>query len=208
MKETLRYQYGGLLDAWRDGWAGEVWRSGIAFCLVILLSFGACMLLPNLRELLVGYVMELFGGMNLTTDSGRLSALALFFNNVQATTVTMVYGLLPFIQLPALALGMNAMLLGVLSAHYVATGASMSFFLAGLLPHGLFEFPALILAFSMGLYVCGQLSRRVRKDETAHGFSDCLVLISRTLLLVLVPLLAASAVVEAYVTPLIAALFL
>ena len=120
----------------------------------------------------------------------------------------MAYGLIPFIQLPALALGVNAMVIGVMAAWYLTEGYSMLGFLASILPHGLLEFPALILAFAMGLFVCGQLTRRLfRKDESALHVWDCLVLMSRMLLLVLFPLLAGAALIEAYITPAIASLF-
>ena len=53
------------------------------------------------------------------------------------------------------------------------------------------------------------MTRRLfRRDESALHIWDCLVLISRMLLLVLIPLLAVAAILEAYVTPLVAALFL
>ena len=62
---------------------------------------------------------------------------------------------------------------------------------------------------NLWLYVCGQVTRRLfRRDESALHIWDCLVLISRMLLLVLIPLLAVAAILEAYVTPLVAALFL
>ena len=76
------------------------------------------------------------------------------------------------------------------------------------MPHGIFELPALILAFATGLYVCGQVTRLCRRDKEALHVWDCLLLMSRVLFLALLPLLAAAAVVEAYVTPLVASLFL
>ena len=148
-------------------------------------------------------------GTGALNDDGTLSAMAIFSNNLRATVFIMVYGLIPFIQLPALALGVNALVIGVLAAWYVTEGYSIAAFLAAILPHGLLELPALVIAFSVGLYVCGHVTRRLfRRDESALHIWDCLVLMSRTLLLVLFPLLTAAAVVEAYVTPLVAALFL
>ena len=154
-------------------------------------------------------VLSSMESMGIVNEDGSLSALALFSNNLRATVFIMVYGLVPFIQLPALALGVNTMALGVLASWYIAQGYSIVAFLAAVLPHGLAEFPALILAFGVGLYVCGQVTRRLfRRDESALHIWDCLVLISRMLLLVLIPLLAVAAILEAYVTPLVAALFL
>lgn len=207
MRETLKYQFSGLRKAWYDGLNGEVKRTAIAFPLLALLAFAACIFLPDLREHLVELIVSSMDSVGAVNEDGSLSALVIFLNNLQACAFAMVYGLLPFLQLPALALGINAMMLGVLAAWYVAEGLSLASYLAGILPHGIFELPALILAFAMGLYVCGQVTGLCRRREHALHVWDCLVLISRMLLLVLLPLLAAAAVTEAYVTPLVISLF-
>ena len=109
---------------------------------------------------------------------------------------------------PALALGVNAVLLGGLAACYAATDTTMLLYAASLLPHGIFELPALILAFSMGLYICGHLTRRCRRDPAALPLGACLGLAARLLVFLLLPLLILAALTEAYVTPLAAGLFL
>ena len=208
MKGVLQYQISGLKSAWQNGLSGEVLRTAIAFPILVMLSFTLCTVFPALRDSLLSMVLSSMESMGIVNEDGSLSALARFSNNLRATVFIMVYGLVPFIQLPALALGVNTMALGVLASWYIAQGYSIVAFLAAVLPHGLAEFPALILAFGVGLYVCGQVTRRLfRRDESALHIWDCLVLMSRTLLLVLLPLLAAAAVLEAYVTPLVASLF-
>lgn len=200
-------RYAILQGTWKAGYRTEVSRSAIAFLILVLLSGGVCLVLPDLRTTLVERVVALLGGLGVTDAAGNLSAAALFSNNVRACVFIMLYGLVPFVQLPALAVGMNAMLVGVLGAQYIADGAGWVY-LAAILPHGIFEIPALILSFAMGLYVCGQMTRRCRRDETALPIWECLAQMSWLLLLVLVPLLAAAAIVETYVTPLLLSLFL
>ncbi|WP_298022429.1 stage II sporulation protein M [uncultured Dysosmobacter sp.] len=201
MRDFLQYQFDGLKNAWHNGLNGEVKRTAIAFPLLAVLAFALCMFLPDLRTQLVKLVLDAMDGLHVVEEDGSLSALGLFSNNLRACAFTMVYGLIPFLYLSAMALGINAMLLGILAAWYLSEGVSMLGYLAAIVPHGIFELPALVLAFAMGLYVCGQLTRRCRRDSSALHVWDCLVLISRMLLLVLIPLLAVSAVVEAYVTP-------
>ena len=104
--------------------------------------------------------------------------------------------------------GFVGMLLGAFAALYQHHGIGLGVYFIGILPHGIFELPALILAFATGLYVCGQVTRLCRRDKEALHVWDCLLLMSRVLFLALLPLLAAAAVVEAYVTPLVASLFL
>ena len=202
----LERQFQILADHWRRGYGQEVKRSAIAFCVLVVIFFGTCMAFPSLRELLAGQVLPLFSNLDVSNDNGGFSALALFFNNVRACSVTMVYGLLPYVQLSALALGANAMVIGVLAAYCLTAGTPALAFFLGLLPHGIFELPALVLAFAMGLYVCDQLTRRCRHDESALPLWDCVTLLSWLLLLVLIPLLAVAAVMEAYVTPLLLSL--
>ena len=78
---------------------------------------------------------------------------------------------------------------------------------AGIVPHGLIEFPALFLALAMSLYTCDQLGRRWRRDEEAHSLRGCAVLSLRLYSLVLVPLLAVAAWIESAITPLFISLF-
>lgn len=202
----LRPQWEALRKVWDNGYRDEVRRSAIAFVLLYFIAFAGSLALPELREAVMARVAELFGSLSVTGDGGELSALLLFSNNIQACAMMMLYGLIPFVHLTALPLGMNAMLLGVLLGHYAANGMSIPLYLASLVPHAIFELPALVLAIGMGLFVCGQLTRRCRHDETALSFRECFVNMSRVLLLVL-PLLLAAAVTEAYITPLVSSLF-
>ena len=201
--------YGDLLSAWRDGVKRETGRSAAAFLILMVLTCVGCLLIPGLLDLLSGVMGNLTVDLDAVTDeSGILSALAVFVSNLQATTFIMLYGLLPFVQLPAMALGLNAVLLGWLAAVYVRNGLSLALYLAALIPHAIFELPAMMLAFGVGLYTCGQLTRRLRGNEETRSVTGCLSLMGQTLLLALAPLLLAAAFVEAYVTPAIAAWFL
>lgn len=197
-----------MLRAWRNGYEAEVRRAAIAFFLLVFLAFGVCLAVPELRLGFSAYLQHLFQGMDLTDGAGNLSPLLLLANNLRACAVTMLYGLIPFVRLPALALGVNAVLLGGLAACYAATDTTMLLYAASLLPHGIFELPALILAFSMGLYICGHLTRRCRRDPAALPLGACLGLAARLLVFLLLPLLILAALTEAYVTPLAAGLFL
>lgn len=200
--------YGDLLSAWRDGVKRETGRSAAAFLILMVLTCVGCLLIPGLLDLLSGVMGNLTVDLDAVTDeSGNLSALAVFVSNLQATTFIMLYGLLPFVQLPAMALGLNAVLLGWLAAVYVRNGLSLALYLAALIPHAIFELPAMMLAFGVGLYTCGQLTRRLRGNEETRSVTGCLSLMGQTLLLALAPLLLAAAFVEA-VTPAIAAWFL
>ena len=208
MKDLFQLRYTALIQAWQRGLARETAHAGAAFVIVAVFFYAACLLLPQVREALVGLVLSVMGSMPITQEDGTLSALGLLSNNLQACAFIMVYGLIPFLRLPALTLGINAMVLGVLAAQYTVERISLFVYLALLLPHGIFELPAITLALGTGLYVCTQLTRRCRKQPDALPLWDCLLLIHRGLLLAVLPLLCAAALMEAYVTPLLASLFL
>lgn len=208
MRKALKAQWDSLRTVWHSGLSTQVLHSAIAFFLLALLAFAACTASPDLRERLLSLVLTSIDSAGVVKEDGSFSALAILSNNLGAAALMMAYGLIPFLRLSALPLGINAMALGVLGAWYLAEGYSMAAFLAALLPHGILELPALFLAFGMGLYVCSQLTQQLfRKDESALRLWDCLALMCRLLLLVLLPLLAAAALIEAYVTPLIMSFF-
>ena len=203
----IRSQYGALRSAWRDGVRSETWCAAWAFVLLGVLAFCLCVWSRPLREWAISLVLATMDGLSVTNEDGSLSAMALLANNLRACTMVMLYGLIPFLYLPAMALGINSMLLGVLAGWYLSEGVSLAAYAAALVPHGIFELPALVLSFAVGLYLCGQLSRRCRGDREALPLRGCLLLICRTLALVELPLLIAAAWTEAYVTPLVASHF-
>lgn len=134
----------------------------------------------------------------LVADSYReLAGGTLFFfilfHNVFASILILVSGVLLGI-IPVLSTGSNGFFLGVLyrQAAEVAgyTKAGM-----GVLPHGVFEIPALLLSASYGLWLGGVVVRRMRGRESsplvfhmAHAF--------RRYLAVVFPLLIVAAAIE------------
>ena len=109
--------------------------------------------------------------------------------------------------MPALSLDRNAGVLGVMAAYYSNEGISLLAFFAGILPHGVFELPALILSLAAGLFLCQSINAYIRHNE--KGVMKPLLLnLLRLVALVVLPLLIVAAVMEAYVTPVVMQLFL
>ena len=101
MRRFLAAQFAPVLRAWRNGYEAEVRRAAIAFFLLVFLAFGVCLAVPELRLGFSAYLQHLFQGMDLTDGAGNLSPLLLLANNLRACAVTMLYGLIPFVRLPA-----------------------------------------------------------------------------------------------------------
>lgn len=191
---------------WRDGLNWECWRTAIAFFFLVILAFAACLLSPSLLD----WILNLLAVSSSPAESSpSVPALAVMLVtwvvNIQTCGLSMLYGMVPWVRLPALSLGLNSMLLGVLSAWYVSLGYPPLVILAALLPHSIFEIPSLILSLAAGLFVCGQMTRRVQGDETARSPVACLLVLARTLI-VLLPVLAVSAAAETFLTPAVVSL--
>ena len=145
--------------------------------------------------------------LGIMDTTGRVDVLALFGNNVRATVFSIAYGFIPFIYLPALSIGINSLLLGLFAGVYVNNGISLLAYFAGIVPHGIFELPALILALSSGIYLCRKVTDYVRHNE--KGVMGPLMKdLLRLFVMHIIPLLVAAAVIEAYVTPQLLKLFL
>ena len=173
----------------------------------ILLGFAVSLLLPDLADQLFLQFAQQMAELGIMDTTGRVDVLALFGNNVRATVFSIAYGFIPFIYLPALSIGINSLLLGLFAGVYVNNGISLLAYFAGIVPHGIFELPALILALSSGIYLCRKVTDYVRHNE--KGVMGPLMKdLLRLFAMHIIPLLVAAAVIEAYVTPQLLKLFL
>ena len=100
-----------------------------------------------------------------------------------------------------MALTVNGWLLGFISV-MVSQEKSVGFVLAGLLPHGIFELPALILgeaaALSFGAVVILALFKKERRSLLLPSLKQNL-----KYLMIALALLLPAAIIETYVTPLL-----
>ena len=126
------------------------------------------------------------------------TAIFIFLKNVSALLISFVFS--PILCLvPILALTVNGWLISFISVAVVQE-ESLGLLLAGLLPHGIFELPALIMgeaaALSFGaLTIVALVSKK--KDLLLPGLKQNL-----RYLLVACTLLLPAAIIETYVTPL------
>ncbi len=129
-----------------------------------------------------------------TGDFAAFSSL-LFTHNLQVSLVAFALGI-------ALGIGTvwlmfaNGVLLGALGAVFAEAGQVRSF-ATGVLPHGVLELPAVLIAGGAGLRLAQEIFRArpwPRRDELARAGKEALLLVSGC-----VPLLSAAAILEAYV---------
>jgi len=136
-----------------------------------------------------------------------ISAPFLFMNNTRALLSILVAGLVSFSVLGIVLYLVNIGLIGGLFGAFELLGIPpWPLFLAGVLPHGIFEIPALMIGSAAVLYIGVALVTPQTGKSMGEVILEILADWAKVFIGVVMPLLAVAAVIEAYVTPLILAL--
>ena len=129
-----------------------------------------------------------------------LIALFIFLKNTSALLISFVLSPI-FCLVPVLVLIINGWMIAFVST-LVIEEESLGFLLAGLLPHGVLELPALILgqaaALSFGTTAVLALFKKERRNLLLPGLKRNL-----KYLVVALALLLPAAIIETYITPLL-----
>ena len=175
--------------------------SVILFCVAALAGTAAVIYLPQvaaqLQELLQQFAQKFRGLPKLQL------AVAIFFNNSLKTLLAILLGPLLGIA-PVIFLVVNGAILGAVVPVAVESRGLWASVMT-IVPHGIFELPAIFLGTSIGMRLGTHVWRRLAgKAETTlfaefrHGL--------RIYFSVILPLLLLAAAIEVYVTPIIAGL--
>ena len=183
---------------------------GCALAMVCAIALGvvAGLLSPETVEMALRAFTEMVEEAGVIDTEGNLSVFGLLVNNWRAMLTAAACGFVPFVFFPAFSLVTNGFLIGVLAAWYQTNGVSMVLYLAGLLPHGIFELPALILSVACGVCLCRNMCLVVLSSPKRVPMVELLSDLLRVLLFLVAPMTVAAAFLEAYVTPLVMNLFL
>jgi stage II sporulation protein M len=123
-------------------------------------------------------------------------AVFIFVNNLQACILLFLGGA-TFGLLTLFIIAANGIIIGGIM-EVVREERGLSFVAAAILPHGIFEIPSFIISASIGFILGAALHAELRgggdSAETAGSHA-------RTFLLVVVPLVAIAAFIEAFITP-------
>ena len=180
-----------------------------AFFILCVIFAAMTLLVPDFGRDYLAKLQEIITQLGVEeTDSAVQLFSLLISNNVRASISTVFYGYLPFLFFPALTLGSNAMTLTVMGILYVQDGLlTPAAFFAGILPHGIFEIPALIIACAIGLCNCRFITRMVLKKPQQPEPRVQLITLSRLYFTTVFPLLLIAAAVEAFITPHVMGMF-
>jgi uncharacterized membrane protein SpoIIM required for sporulation/ABC-type transport system involved in multi-copper enzyme maturation permease subunit len=132
----------------------------------------------------------------------RLSAAQILANNLRATVIVFAGGLVSFSVLGLMAYLLNITLVGGVLAVFNLIGYSpVALFVGGLLPHGILEIPALMLATASVLRLGVVLVTPQTGKSMGRVLLELLADSAKVLLGLVFPLLVLAAFVEAYITP-------
>jgi uncharacterized membrane protein SpoIIM required for sporulation len=142
--------------------------------------------------------------LTLMAKEDRLGvALRIFKNNAVAVTAILFMSLVPFVYFPVVAVLINGLALGVVMGGAFGRDDWLIPFLKSLLPHGVTELTAILLAASIGVSISTRVARLLLRHETWEDVKsrDWMEGLVQPYLFLIMPLLFVSAFIEAYVTP-------
>ncbi len=113
----------------------------------------------------------------------------IFFNNLQSGFSVMVSGIL-FGVLPVIMTAFNGYILGFVALISVQNGGASV--LWNLVPHGIFELPAIFISFGLGMKIGSFIFQKKKMESLKKYFWDAI----RVFLLVVIPLLIIAGIIE------------
>ena len=141
--------------------------------------------------------------VHIASEHPAVVAANIFANNTE-TSVILFIGGATFGLITALILSINGFVIGIV-VEYVRQEQGAFVILAGVLPHGIFEIPALVLAGMFGLLLGEELWKEL------HGTGDAISAAHQSgkqFLAYVLPLLGIAAIIEGFITPEIIQLFI
>jgi len=139
---------------------------------------------------------------DMTNLQGSINAPFLFMNNTRAVAAIFLMGLFSFGVLGILLYMLNIGLIGGLYALIELLGLNpLPMFLAGVVPHGIFELPALMIGSAVVLYMGAVIVTPQTGKSMGEVMIELLADWMKIFLGVVIPLLAVAAIIESYVTP-------
>jgi stage II sporulation protein M len=215
-------------EAWRRYYRRYFKYAARALGLGFVAGFLYFLLWPAQEKKALALVVQALKDIPLEASPPVL-ALTLLFHNARASVVAMAAGVVPFLFVPILDPILNGGVLGLLVS--IARHQRLDvprLVLTQILPHGVFELTAVLYATSLGLYLSAGMGKtavaawRARQDHragriasgagpesqagagpegTESDVAGLILGVVRSFVLVVLPLLAIAAFVEAFITP-------
>ena len=132
----------------------------------------------------------------------NINAPFLFMNNTRAVALIFFAGLFSFSVLGVMLYMVNIGIIGGLFALFQLLGIqAWPIFLAGVVPHGVFEIPALMIGCAVVLYMGVSIVTPQTGRSMGEVILELLADWTKIFIGLVMPLLAIAAMIEAYITP-------
>ena len=198
IKKSIKFTNGYIKENLRK----HILITSIFFVVTGIMVFFAIRSLPEetLREM---YLM--IGGMfdekNVANSDGTLSFWGIFLNNVRACALTIGIGLIPFLFLATVSMFFNSALLGMIlaAASGISGESAIMLLVKYILPHGVFEIPAIILSGAIGMKLCAFLCRKIFRRAKGEKFFEHIKGCVGAFVIYVIPLLLIAAFIESIV---------
>ncbi|WNY27305.1 stage II sporulation protein M [Methanolapillus ohkumae] len=185
-----------ISEFWGDNRIYTIW---MAVVLVICFAVGYFISgsNPELSDELMKTIEQAMSGMNMD-DSFQLF-LQIFFNNARIALFAIAFGIVLGL-FPLFIAIANGLMIGIVSEYIVRT-QGLSYLLVGILPHGILELPAIVLAAGVGVRLGAVVfSKLVGRKVTWASFFKELSKAGYGYFYLIVPMLLVAAAIEVYVT--------
>lgn len=170
----------------------------IFFIIIIVVSWLILLMNTDMMNGAMNYLVEMMRGVG---NDGVVSAWDLFLNNTRACIIAIAIGFIPFFFLGMYSLTINASIIGVIGSFYQVNHLSMILLVVGLMPHGIFEFPAIFISLAISLKTSLLMSKRIVGKLEVLDLKQHFFNVLRVFIIIVIPLLIMAACIEAYITP-------
>lgn len=150
-------------------------------------------------------IQETLKGFSFLRDANDLLVLLfIFFNNSLKALIAILLGPLFFV--PVIFMFINGFLLGMVLK---VIGGEVGFTTVGaaLVPHGIFEIPAVVIASGYGIWLGFMIIKKFATNNHEIKISGLYGHVLRKFALIIVPVLIIAALIEVFVSPHIVRLF-
>ena len=164
-----------------------------SYFLIASVIFAASILVGYLLPVFfTDFIKEFIKNILAQTEGFNFFQLFVFIlqNNLMSAFIGMIAGILLGI-FPVLIASLNGYVLGFVMNKTASAGGEVV--LLRLLPHGVFEIPALVLSLGLGIRLGMFIFAKKKKQDLVYALENCL----RVFLFVVLPLLLIAAIIEA-----------
>ncbi len=172
-----------------------VWISLVLFVAAVLAGFWAAGKYPQEMEAYLEEMQVFFSSIESPTAWGVF--LNILGNNVEAMLMVVLLGIFAGVFSLTFLLA-NGFVVGVFLYLYYIQGL-LPLFVMGILPHGIFEIPAMLISAAIGFRIGATVVRKIfrKKESLTYELAEGI----RFTVLYIIPALILAAFIEAYITP-------